>query len=249
MSTCRLSLVAALLLAAGAAGADTAWISDRLQAGLHEAPDPSSTVLTLLSTGTPVEVLERDGIEGWLDAMYLSDDKPDALVLAEVEAARADAVAELESARSRIEDLEAQLAAFDAAAADELAAGEQGDGGAAGGANGVRAASFEAPVNSETLREMQRLAEENQRVRQRLAEAEAAAAMALEQVERAPPEPPPRQSETTRGGYAHYLLAVRDWSHWEWLALGSALLLVFGLGAWISDMGVRRRHGGFRVRV
>lgn len=253
MNIARTALVAAMLAHGTLAGAEPAWISDRLQAGLHEQPDPASTVLMLLSSGTPVEVLEREGglarvrtesgSEGWVDAMYLSEEQPSALLLAEVEAARAEAVAELEAAHEHIATLEADLERV-AALADVREADEQRP----AGGNGVQSASFEAPINSETLREMQRLAEENQRIKQQLAEAEATATMALEQLEAAPVAAA-AEPASANAAQAHFLLALRHWNPWEWLALASTLLLAFGTGLWLSELGVRRRHGGFRLRV
>ena len=238
-----------LWLPAAGAQAETAWIADRLQAGLHEDRTAASTVLVLLSSGTAVEVLERDaalvkvrtsgGNEGWIDAMYLSDEKPAVVLLADVEAARADAVHELEAANERIDELQAALQSSHQQATEAGSAGT--------GPGQVQSAAFEAPVNSETLREMQRLAEENQRVKQQLAEAEAAAAMAIERMEAQPAEtPPPASPVDTR---AHFLLALVEWNRWQWLALAGSLLLVFALGLLTAESGIRRRHGGFHVRV
>ena len=255
MSAARLVLALMLgsLAQAATAAGDMAWVSDRLQAGLHEERSGTSTVLALLPSGAEVEVLERDGAfvfvrsasgsEGWMDAQYLSEQKPAALLLADAEAASAEAAAALETANGRIAELEVELADAKQAVADTAAETAVPP---------VQSASFEAPVNSETLRELQTLAEENRGLKQRLAESEAAAAMALERLQAAAEEPhadtlaPP---PVLAAGYDHYLLALRDWSYWQWLILGSTMLLFFALGVWSVDTGVRRRHGGFRLRV
>ena len=241
MNLRRALLMVLLSLSATASFADSAWVSDRLQVGLHEEPTGTSTVLALLPSGTEVEVLKRDGAlvhvrtasgsEGWVDAQYLSEEKPAALLLADAEAARTEAERALQAADERIQALESELAAARQASA---AAGEAAPGDAA---PAVQGPAFEAPVNSETLRELQGLAEENQRLKQQLAESEAAAETAR------PPTP------VLAADYDHYLLALRDWTPWEWLLLASALLLFFGLGLWSAEAGVRHRHGGFRLRI
>ena len=243
MTPLRIVVAVGLLMQAGAAMADTAWVSDRLKAGLHAEPTASSTVLTLLPAGTEVEVLERDGsvvyvvtadgVEGWLDAQYLSDERPAVLLLA-------DAGMELEAANGRIAELESDLSAARQATAEAAEGGPE-----------VRSASFDAPINSETLRELQRVAEENQRLKQQLAESDAAAEMALERLELVSAEPvaEPPQTPAAGASYGHYLYALRDWSAWQWLVLASTVLLCFSLGLWSADAGVRRRHGGFRLRL
>ena len=215
-------LLAVLLFAVCAtAHADTAWVVDRLQLGLHESDSTGSPVLALLESGSAVEVLERNGelarvriesgAEGWVDAAYISDSKPAALLLVETEAARLQAVDELEAARQQVATLQATLASAGTPAM----------------AGAIQSASGQQPVSSHAMREMQRLQEDNQRLRQVLAQAEANPAAA----------------------HAHYLVALLDWSLWPWLLLVSLLVLAVAGGAWMSDFGVRRRHGGFRLRI
>ena len=253
MTAARVVVALGLLMQAASVSADTAWVSDRLQAGLHEERDGASTVLVLLPTGTEVEVLEVDdgvafvrttsGTEGWVDAQYLSETRPAALLLADAESARAQADEALAAASNRIAELEAQLSAVQEAAEQATA-----DAGAAGPQ--VQSSSFAAPVNSETLRELQRVAEENQRLRQQLAESDAAAEMALERLQQVAAEPVVEPAlPVVAVTYDHYLLALRDWTPWQWLIVASTLLLFFSLGLWSADTGVRRRHGGFRLRV
>ena len=63
-----------------------AHITDKLLAGLYEEPSSAQKPVKLLSSGTPVEVLEKrggyqrvklaDGIEGWVNASYVTDEEP-----------------------------------------------------------------------------------------------------------------------------------------------------------------------------
>jgi len=87
-----------------AASAETAYVTDSLRLGIHEAADTSDQPFVNLVSGTPVEVLERngnyarvrldDGREGWARATFLVPTKPAAARIGELEAK----VAELEGA-------------------------------------------------------------------------------------------------------------------------------------------------------
>jgi len=96
------------------AGADTAYVTDKLRLGVHEAADTSDKAFESLQSGDAVEVLERnrfyarvrleDGREGWVRAAYLESKEP---------ARRR--VLTLEKER---DELNARLAAAEAAAAE-----------------------------------------------------------------------------------------------------------------------------------
>jgi len=90
---------------AGAAGAETVYVTDSLRLGLHEAADTSDRPFENLVSGTALEVLERnasyarvrltDGREGWVKATFVVTEKP---------------------AAARVLELEAQIAGFESAA-------------------------------------------------------------------------------------------------------------------------------------
>jgi SH3 domain protein len=104
---------AVALLAAASAGAETAYVTDILRLGIHQASDTNDRAFDSLVSGTPLEVLERstnyarvrmqDGREGWVKAAYLVIDKPAQLRVAEVEA-------ELAALRDRVTVAEAERA-------------------------------------------------------------------------------------------------------------------------------------------
>ena len=83
----------------GSAYAESAWVIDKLLVGIHEEKDLDSAIVKVLPTGTVLEVLERDGelarvtdpegTEGWVDAAYLSDEKPAVLRLEALAAEKA----------------------------------------------------------------------------------------------------------------------------------------------------------------
>ena len=124
-----------------------------------------------------------------------------------------------------------------------------------------------APVPSETLREVQRMAEENQRLKAELG-VQAAALRAARDALHATPSfrvasdggtnarsSGSRASDgwgaTGLTGWLHPYLstysAIVRWPEWQWLLLGAGMLLAGGLGAYWIDWRNRRRHGGFRL--
>ena len=89
--------------------AETAYVTDNLRLGLHQAEDTSDRAFRFLDSGQPMEILIRggsyanvrlpDGTEGWVKSAYLVDEKPAKLIVAETIAERDALVAELEQAR------------------------------------------------------------------------------------------------------------------------------------------------------
>ncbi len=210
-----LAILASLALPPGA-GAETVYVIDRLAVGVHEDQQLTSGIIKVLPTGTRLEVLRRDanlvqvetedGIVGWVDGDYVMSDRPAQLVLFELEREHANTLTELEAARAEVESLRRKL--------DAMGSGTD-------------------PPESETstmLRDMQRLAEENRRLK---------ALIATTQASSDSPRPGPADRRP-RSGW-------EGLSDWNWLMLGACLLLVFALGGYLVDFGVRRRHGGFRV--
>ena len=90
---CGLLLLASLQLA----HAETAYVTDILRLGLHEAQDTSDRPFQTLVSGAELEVLQRvtnfaevrtsDGRQGWVKSAYLVTDKPAQLIVAETQAA------------------------------------------------------------------------------------------------------------------------------------------------------------------
>ncbi|MEL7023844.1 MAG: TIGR04211 family SH3 domain-containing protein [Pseudomonadota bacterium] len=126
--TTRLGALVLLCMLSGAVfGQDeTAYVTDVLRLGLHQAADTSDRAFRSLESGQQMTVLERnslyarvrlpDGTEGWVKAGFLVEDPPARFIVAEV-TERADAVqAELDAlqqssagALGRVADLERQL--------------------------------------------------------------------------------------------------------------------------------------------
>lgn len=96
-SACLLPLMLFVLLPLWAmpAAAETVYVTDRLLLGLYAERGDQGQRLKLLTSGTALEVVERQGafarvrspedIEGWVKTAFLVDEKPAALRVAEME--------------------------------------------------------------------------------------------------------------------------------------------------------------------
>jgi len=101
--------VGALLLLPLAAFAESAYVTDTLQLGLHQAEDTSDRPFRSLDSGQAMEVLSRtryyahiqlpDGTQGYVKANFLVDSKPAKLIVAETQAEVDRLAAELEESR------------------------------------------------------------------------------------------------------------------------------------------------------
>ncbi|MDH3303862.1 MAG: TIGR04211 family SH3 domain-containing protein [Gammaproteobacteria bacterium] len=91
------------------AAAETAYITDNLRLGLHQAPDTSDRAFRMLESGQALEIISRDrnyanvqlpdGARGYVKAAYLVADKPAKLIVAETIAVRDALRAELEETK------------------------------------------------------------------------------------------------------------------------------------------------------
>lgn len=119
-------LVLVLMAFGGRAGAETAWVTDMLQLGVHRAPDTSDTAFTFLKSADSLEILEQnlyyarvrlnDGREGWVRTTFLVDEPPPRLRVETVEKERDRTASELKSLqgkysqqRSKLNELEKKI--------------------------------------------------------------------------------------------------------------------------------------------
>ena len=103
-----------IILAPLAVLAETAYITDNLRLGLHQAADTSDRPFRTLESGQEMEIVSRDvnyanvrlpdGAEGYVKAAYLVFDKPAKLIVAETQAA-------VESLQSQLDETKAAFAA------------------------------------------------------------------------------------------------------------------------------------------
>jgi len=89
--------------------AETAYVTDNLKLGLHQAADTSGRAFRTLESGQEMEVLLRDrnyahvqlpdGVQGYVKAAYLVSDKPARLIVAQTQAEVDRLTGELEETR------------------------------------------------------------------------------------------------------------------------------------------------------
>ena len=102
-------LIGILVLLPIAVAAETAYITDNLRLGLHQAEDTSDRAFRMLESGQELEILSRDrnyanvrlpdGTSGYVKAAYLVDEKPAKLIVAETVAQRDALLTELEETK------------------------------------------------------------------------------------------------------------------------------------------------------
>lgn len=246
MRPAALGLLVGVLLALPVAHAETLYVTDHITAALRSDVTPGAGVLTTVSTGEKLEVLERsgsfvrvrdsDGIEGWIDATALAPEPPAAERLKTLRA-------ELDRTRAQLASAQGQLAKSRAAPAPdndkiqaELAA-------ARAQVDKIRAElknKNEEIAAAVTARDA--AVKEAAGLRQAVAREAAARASASEAqeaaatVHAAPPQNP----------------APSPWagSHLLWLGIAFAMLVLGFIGGilWVKE-SIRRRMGGMYLRV
>lgn len=87
--------------------ADTGYVTDKVLAGLHQDKTTESVIIKVVPTGTPLEILKRegeltrvkdpDGISGWINNSYLIDAPPAQTLLQEAQAKADQLEVELEN--------------------------------------------------------------------------------------------------------------------------------------------------------
>lgn len=132
----RLGVMCGLVVMSSAVYAKTAYVTDRLQLGVHAQADTSDRAFTKIMSGDRVEISEEnlyharvkipDGRTGWVKKNYLVTDAPAIVRVTEVELERDKAIGELESMTSglsereaRVGEIEAQTAAREAESAGD----------------------------------------------------------------------------------------------------------------------------------
>jgi len=131
----RLVLTALFSACAAGASAETLYVTDTLRLALYSSEDTSDKPLSNLVSGTPVQLLERSaslarvrtsaGDEGWVKSSFLVPDKPARTRVAELEAELAglrNENAEYRGARANADQSAEQLARSVAASKDSAVA-------------------------------------------------------------------------------------------------------------------------------
>lgn len=114
-----------------AAAAETAYVTDTLQLGLHRAADTSDRAFRTLESGQALEVLARDryyaqvrlpdGSVGYVKAAYLVTDKPAKLVVEETRAEQARLEQEIATLREQFAGPAETISALEETVAEQKA--------------------------------------------------------------------------------------------------------------------------------
>ena len=237
------TMLALLLLVGPGAFAETAYISARVEVGLHEERSAHSAILALLPEGTELEVLERDGDaamvrlddgrEGWIPIEYLSAEASAPAELADLRRRLPELMAALEREQDARREADQRIATSEeelATLRDRLSAHESGD------------EDAQTEEESQMLRDFQLLADENRQLKQQIVELQEMQAAARQSASDSV------SGTTVRGdGSAGRPPGFFERPFWHWLMIGFVLLFSFGLGAFAVDWLTRRRHGGYRI--
>ena len=115
-----------------AALAETAYVTDNLRLGLHQAPDTSGRAFRTMESGQEVEILNRDrnyahvqlpdGVQGYLKAAYLVFEKPAKLIVSETQAANEKLARELEDTKQAFAGPAATIDSLESDVAQQKAA-------------------------------------------------------------------------------------------------------------------------------
>jgi hypothetical protein len=118
----RALLVLAMLGIFTSARAETMYVAERMRIGLRVEVAETSPVVKTVETGTPLTVIDRlesfahvrdpQGVEGWIEARYLTPDLPARLQLVKLQE-------DLAKSRSQSAEAQAQLKKAQAAAAEQ----------------------------------------------------------------------------------------------------------------------------------
>ena len=122
------TLIALLALLPIVAAAETAYVTDNLRLGLHQAADTSDRAFRTLESGQELEILSRnrnyahvqlpEGAQGYVKAAYLVFEKPAKLIVNETQAERDGLATELEELRQQFARPAATIAALEQQAAE-----------------------------------------------------------------------------------------------------------------------------------
>jgi len=115
-----------------AAMAETAYVTDKLRLGLHQAADTSDRAFRTLESGQELEIVSRnrnyasvrlpEGVQGFVKAAYLVSEKPAKLIVAETQSANEKLQQELENTKAAFAAPAATIDALEQQVAEKGAA-------------------------------------------------------------------------------------------------------------------------------
>jgi Bacterial SH3 domain len=122
INSLRVVSVLVMLGALSTARADTVYVAERIRLGMHAEAADASPVVKTVESGAALEELERldnyvhvrdpQGVEGWIEARYLTPEAPARLQLTKLQG-------DLAKTRAQATDAQAQLKKAQAAMAEQ----------------------------------------------------------------------------------------------------------------------------------
>ncbi len=234
--------------------ADTGYVIDKLLVGLHKDKTIESTIIKVIPTGTRLEILKSEGgltfvkdpegVSGWIDNRYLMNTPPAQTLLQ-------DAQTKTEKLQEELQDTKKQIA--------ELGTGnmQQGDADTTNNAKQLNTlrkenTDLKQQFKSERLKvgELQAQLSELRNQMSQFSD-EGAMAEKIKQLtnEKTTLEDQIANSQINTSG-SNVSVNIQDGNlGWGKLLAYIALFLAIGFigGAYMLDLSIRRRHGGFRI--
>ncbi|MCB1800920.1 MAG: hypothetical protein KDI82_04440 [Gammaproteobacteria bacterium] len=230
-------LVVVMVTASGLGNA--AHVTDKLVVGVYPQPAEEGSPLRLVSSGTPLDVLSTKGdyaevrladdTRGWVEARYITDEKPAKAMLLETQA--------------RLRQMGLEMAALRAGEG-----GREGDAEPMPSAQSLPPSAREAQLQQALDQAKQRVDELEARLiqqdtqqdaQQRLEQLQARVRDALERLAAS-------QGLTLQDAAASP--AQGFFSRYRtWIAAAGALLVGIAAGIGFVDYRIRKRYGGFRI--
>ncbi|OOZ36586.1 TIGR04211 family SH3 domain-containing protein [Solemya velesiana gill symbiont] len=230
-----------LLLTLWATLVQGAHITDKLLVGIYGKPDATTEPLKVLTSGTPVEILEKkngfskvrlgDDTVGWMETNYITSEKPAKVKLLELQAKTGSLQQQLREAEKELKQLRSSQATAPAptdtespkALTEAKAQIEQLTGELAAAKVALEQARQESGTQDSLLEA------ENRVLKERISKAATALRNEL------PTGPPP----TPTNGYR--------FSAWHLAVLVVIILVSFISGIAYKNYGISRRYGGFKI--
>ena len=233
---CRYFLILLMLALTVPSGA--AHITDKLVVGMYAEAGVETPPIRLLSSGTSLEVLQRqgefvdvrlaDGVQGWVEARYVTEEKPAKAMLLETQT-------RLRALDARLQALKASGAIVDGAEVRPVAPN-------------LAPSAREAQLRQALSIAETRILELEQQLRD-----QPRAAAAQEQLESLRRQTQvalqvladARGMELVKAGPATEQGLISR--HQTWIIGVAAMVLGFGIGVALIDYRIRKRYSGFRI--
>ncbi len=228
-------LISVLWLGTSIVRAETIYVIDALKIGLHEDRTIDSPIKTLVPSGTPLSVIERDndlihvqdpeGVRGWINSKYVVSEKPGKARVNELENIIKGLQLEIETLKSKTTvangtDTQKELE-------QKLKSERLKVGGLQAQLTELKAKIAKLDISDSVLTDIAQLKQENKQL--------------ISQLQSSGIDV--KTEMTSANGNSASI------PNWKQITLGFLIVFVIGLvgGVFILDYFNRRRHGGFRV--